>query len=520
MHEPLSMSRVALIVLTAWVVASCAGPTPPQRPPNVLWILWDTVRADRLSLYGHGSPTTPFLDDWTRQARVFDDCVSPGTITSTSHASLFTGLLPSEHGSDNRRTRLHPRLRTLPEILEEQGYRTFLWSANPHIGAEADFDQGFDRVLHPWSEGYRQRAREIVESKVQSHDHSSELPAKLATPNVADRVLSASGRLAQETLLEWLAESDGAPYFAFLNYMEAHRPLIPPERFRRRLMPTEDVARSYQIDRGWNAVWSYTFGLTSFADDELRVMRGTYDAAVAELDELFRDLITALEAEGHLDDTVVVLTSDHGEHLGEHHLLDHQYSVYDPLLRVPLVLHAPGRVPAGRESRPVMSFDLFPTLLELCGIEPPEGSQARSLLRPQENRPRLAEYTAPFPAALRTTRERHPDWPSARWEAQLRALTHGDYKLIARDGEASELYRLDVDPGETRDLAGDEPERRARLEGLLARHLAALSPRRPGAEPPAAFSEEHRERLRALGYLDGGDPSPDDATAANPAGRP
>ncbi|MEM7583438.1 MAG: sulfatase [Acidobacteriota bacterium] len=513
--------RLATALAGAVLLAGCASEPPP--PPNVLWVLWDTVRADRMSLYGYPVETTPFLDRWAEDATVFDDSLSPGTITLASHGSMFTGLLPSEHGADNQRTRLADRHQTLAEILAESGYSTFLWSANPHISEQGGFHQGFDARLHPWSPGYLERSTQIVRDKLSPSDTSNELPRRYAKNNVRKWDVKASGSLAGEALLAWLAERSPAadssdlpatPYFAFLNYMEAHRPRIPSEVFRRRVMPAEDVPRSYEVDRSWPTIWSYSFGLVDFTAEELRVISGTYDATIAELDQLLGELLTRLEDAGHLDNTIVVLTSDHGEHLGEQHLLDHQYSVYEPLVRVPLVVHLPehlrDRLAPGREARPVMTFDLFPTLLQLAGLSNPlaDRSHAVSLLEPKPSRPRLSEYTAPFKTAFRTVRELHPDWQSAPWESALRALTHERHKLIRREADgASRLFAIDSDPAETTDLGADQPELRQRLEDLLDRHLGAITPFQAGAEAEALppMSEDQRRRLEALGYLDASD---------------
>ncbi len=529
------MPRSLPFLLLAALLAGCSPAASP--PPNVLWIVWDTVRADHLSLYGYSRPTTPYLDAWSRQARVFDDCLSPGTITLTSHGSLFTGLAPSEHGADNGRRRLGDRHVTFAEHLKAAGYRTFLWSANPHISADANFDQGFDVSRHPWSDEYQQRAQQIVRDKIAAEDKSSELPPRLAKAAKAGKWdVKASGSLAREVLSEWLAgdaDTDGeeaAPYFAFLNYMEAHRPRIPPAELRARMMSPEDVARSYAIDQSWDAIWSYSFGLGEYTPEELRIMTATYDAAIAELDELLRDLIDHLEAEGELDNTVVVVTSDHGEHLGEHHLLDHQYSVYEPLARVPLVIRYPG-IAAGRESRPVMSHDLFPTLLELCGIDPGSDGQRNhargaSLLSPRPERPRLTEYLKPFRTAFRSTSRSHPDWDSGPWEVGLRALTLDRRKLIRDSNGRVELYDLDADPSESKDLAPDgDPGRNpdaSRLGDVLDRQIAVLEPWSDrGAQPPR-FSPEHNRRLQALGYLDGSEveSSASGPSTTEPAGSP
>jgi arylsulfatase A-like enzyme len=491
------------------VLALCACEKP--RRPDVLWIVWDTVRADHLSLYGHHRNTTPNLDRWAKQARVFENCQSPAAYTLPSHASMFTGLLPSEHCTHNDHTRLDDSYTTIAELLRSVGYRTFLYSANPHISEAGNFDQGFDRVEHPWSPQHRDRAIRIVRDKLLPQDASHGLGRTFDRAGRGEGSLSAwsvkaSGELAEEALLDWLGskESD-RPFFAFLNYMEAHRPLIPPREYRERMMSPDEVERSYAIDRSWTATWEYTFGLRELDDEALELTRATYDAAIAELDDLFGRLMASLEAAGRLENTIVVLTSDHGEHLGEQHMLDHQYSVYQPLLHVPLVVRYPERLSAGRDPMPVVSFDLFPTLLELTGVDPPIGfdSRAVSLLRPQDDRVRFAEDPAPARVPVTMVRQEHPEWDPTPWMRRLQALVDGRFKLIRGSDGRAELYDLESDPLETRDRIDDPGAPSGRLGEALDAYHGSLQRCEVPEGPPPELTPEQIERLKALGYLGG-----------------
>jgi arylsulfatase A-like enzyme len=317
--------------------------------------------------------------------------------------------------------------------------------------------------------------------------------------------IKAAGALARSALLSWLASSEpDRPYFAFLNYMEAHRPHIPAREYRERFMAPDEVDRSYEVDRSWLPMWEYTFGLRDYTEAEIALTRATYDATLAELDDLFAELIESLEADGHLDDTIVVLTSDHGEHLGEQHMLDHQYSVYEPLLRVPLVVHYPSVITPGRESRPVMNFDLFPTLLELTGVDPPAGldSRAVSLLRPADERVRFAEDPAFSKLGVRVVQQQHPDWDPSPWQRNLRTLVEGDRKLIWGSDGRYELFDLGEDPLETQDLSDHAPDEASRLQEVLDAYFASLADCESGGAQFENLSPEQRELLKSLGYLD------------------
>jgi arylsulfatase A-like enzyme len=506
---------VALATLALPALLACGSDRPTASGvagPNILWVVWDTVRSDHLGVYGYERPTTPRLDAWADGARVFEDVVSPAGYTLPAHASMFTGLLPSEHCTHNDQRILNDRHETIAERLHEAGYRTFLFSANPQISnaPNRNFAQGFERHLHPWSPSYQERARAIVEAKLPPEDRSSELPARMAEADGGGRELTtwnikAAGELAQEALLAWLDEGEPErPWFAFLNYMEAHRPLIPAREYRAHFMSETDVARSYEVDRSWLPIWEYVFGLRDYSEAELELTRATYDATIRELDDLFAMLLAALRQRGNLDDTVVILTSDHGEHLGEHHMLDHQYSLYEPVLRVPLLIHAPGRIEPGRDPRPVSTVDLFATVLALAELPNEDGSPlARSLLAPDGERARLAEDPARSEVGMAMVVAAHPDFDPSPWRQSRRALYAGRYKYMQSSDGRKALYDLQADPAESDSRLAREPAARRRLEAALSHTESRLERCDPAARaesPPLTL--EQCEMLKGLGYVD------------------
>ena len=521
------ISAAGLALAAALLISGCPGSgsrEPAARPlsarPNVLWIVWDTVRADHLDLYGYPRSTSRFLTQWSKDARVFEDALSPAGYTLPAHASMFTGLLPSEHCTHNENARLDDSYTTIAELLKGAGYRTFLFSANPHIAAHpaGNFAQGIDREEHPWSPQWAEQALRLVRAKVTPEDRSSELPEVLAAAREGRTTLvpaniKAAGEIAKTATLQWLASGhESQPFFIFLNYMEAHRPYIPPRRFREQLLAPADVDRSYRVDRSWGRMWEFTFGLGEYSDDEIMLTRATYDATLLELDDLLRELLGALREAGHLEDTIVILTSDHGEQLGEHHMLDHQYSLYQALLHVPLIVRAPGRLAPGRETRPVMSFDLFPTLLELTGVDAPPGlrSRAVSLLAPQQDRVRFAEDPSTPKIGIAQVLPLHPGWDPRPFQRRLRTLVVGDHKLIWGSDGRRALYDLKADPQEARDLIRNQPELAAQLETELDRYFETLARCEMPSHPheKQQMPAQQRELLKGLGYLDDDAPRP------------
>jgi arylsulfatase A-like enzyme len=192
-------------------------------------------------------------------------------------------------------------------------------------------------------------------------------------------------------------------------------------------------------------------------------------------------------------------------------MLDHQYSVYQTVLHVPLVVRAPGRLAPGRDSSPVMSFDLFPTLLNLTGIAPPPGlrSHAVSLLSPQRDRVRFAEEPATPDVGIAQVLSQHPGWDPTPFRRRLRTLVVGTHKLIWRSDGRRELYDLAADPLETRDLIRDQPELAAQLGTQLDRYFETLERCQPPSQPhKRQLSAEQIELLQGLGYLEEEPPQP------------
>jgi arylsulfatase A-like enzyme len=473
--------------------------------PNIVWIVWDTVRRDRMSLYGHERATTPNVDKWAAGARVFTNCLSPASTTAPSHASMFTGLLPSEHGASNEHSQLDSRFDTIAELLRDKGgYDTYLFAANPHLSASHKLTQGFEVEEHPWSPQYAAEAARIINDKLDPRDQSSEMGRKMRGGTQNDWTLKTAGALAQVGVEKWLADrDDDRPFFVFLNYMEAHRPLIPAARFREQMLTPDEVTRSFKVDRMWRKTWEYTLGVAEYTDDEIDLTRKTYDACLLELDDMFAKLMASLEKQGALDNTIVVLTSDHGEHLGEHHMLDHQYSLYNELLEVPLIVHYPPAFDTGRDDRPVMTFDLFPTLLRLAGVDhQARSTHALDLREMPASRLRLSEHPVATDGPVLDTAKANPGFDTKRWLRSIRATTDGPVKFLCGSDGSRELYDLAADPAEAINRLIDAPDLAEAACAKLSEYLERLVP--PGRrEASTPKSPEEMRTLKSLGYAGG-----------------
>ena len=487
--------------------------------PNILLIVWDTVRADYLSLYGYPQSTTPFLDKWSRGARVYEDCVSVGSTTVPTHVSMFTGLLPLEHGVTNSTPTVDDSFELLAETLKAAGYETYMFSENPKIAERNKIAQGFDTVEHPWSPAYRERSFKYMLECVPENDRSTNLTALLRQPRQRNQSLKSAGPCMEEAVLKHLAARPaGKPFFVFLNCMTAHYPLIPSREQRAAVMTREQVERSYQVDRTAWPFWCYVFGRHEYTDEEIELTRLTYAAAIRELDSGLRSLMTELERRGELKNTIVIVTSDHGEHLGEHHLLDHQYSVYEPLLRVPLILFYPPAIQAGRERVPATNMDIYPTLLELAGLPAPAAMKAVSLLRTPTNRVRLGTYTGAERKRPLAMRRAFADFDPAPWNRELHAFYSGSYKLIRGSDGQTALYRPTDDPVELTNLFDTARNTSEAIKREYEEYLSTLAKPRATEAAAEPVSAEEAARLRAIGYMD--EDSEDSSESQAPASAP
>lgn len=497
---------------------------PWERPrPNVLIVLWDTARADHLSLYGYGRPTTPRLDAFAAEGVVYDRATSPGMWTLASHASMFTGLYETSHGAKPSWRWLDGHYTTLAESMRDAGYDTFLYSSNLIASPMTNLDQGFDTVHTSFPregvpEGrYQKAARQATNRKRLPNDASTELSPAFAGSS-ADRwdkaVFKDAAPVAHQALVDWLTERPrpDRPFLAYLNLMEAHTPRLPSLSARKRVSDDATIATALRTDTSLFASNEYMTGFRDYSPDELAAIQATYDAALVDLDDATGDLLDDLRSRGILDDTVVIVVADHGESLGAHRRLEHRWSVYDDLLRVPLVIRYPAAFRPGRVAERVSTIDLYATILDLAGVPMPGPASSTSLAHREEyDRQVFAQMLDPFASQLESVRASHPDADLHAFSRTYCVVYEGAKKLIWSSDGQHELYDVDADPAEATNLwpAGG-PELASALEAFEAR-LPVYDPgqRTRKDRPRGGENEEERLRLRVLGYLDDDGPSVD-----------
>jgi arylsulfatase A-like enzyme len=360
-----SLLLSALVLLLPACGPDGPGDRPPAAPgaPNVILIIMDTAGAERCSVNGYERPTTPRLEEIAKGAINFRNAWTPSGWTAPAHASLFTGLLPDNHGlRHGNRMFLWDETVTLAERLQTAGYHTGCFTNNSFITPEHGLTQGFDKFIPMFQD--------------------ENLPLPTAYPTHVEA-------------LAWLREvtTDDAPFFLFINNMEPHLLYLPPAEFEERFVApgtppeTIDAAKKLSPDD----FLRHNLGLKPLPEGVQGVLPDLYDAEIATLDHEIGKLIDGVEKAGWLDNTLLIITSDHGENLGRHGLLDHKFSLHRALLWVPLVVRLPGGDRGGEIRDEVVRFeDLFPTILEVCGLSIPPGIDGESLLGDLAGRKALA----------------------------------------------------------------------------------------------------------------------------------
>jgi len=474
--------------LGAWLVPPARPPlAAPGTFPDVVFIVMDTTRRDRLSLYGHDRPTTPAIDRLARHARVYDDAWSAAPWTPPSHATLFTGLLPAEHGVDGVHVPAFPQaLPSLPDRLQSAGYRTAGLVANPNLLGPG-WDRGFDVYAPPWFEG--------------PHSLNGWLNRGLTRGRPAWLDDAASDRVLARARRWWSSRTD-APRFLFLNFVDPHDPYRPLEVDTDRLLPELDRAAAFAVPQDPQR-YAVDPGVP---EDAREAIAALYDAEIAGLDRRLGAFFDWLADRGELDATLIVLTSDHGERLGERGMLGHLLVMDQHLLRVPLVIRHPPSVPAERVAERVSSRDVAGEILTLLGLDPLPAPAGEGLTRSVARTRRVGEMPlvaqhGPFGWYLDQLRHRRQGFEPPLAIGHWTLVVAGDHALLwspDEDEETAVVVALDGDPSWSRNLASDRPFVRSTLL-----EAARSAPRYTGGPARAGeIDDALRERLRALGYAD------------------
>ena len=528
--------------------------TSPTRQvkPHIVFVVLDTQRRDRLGCYGYARGTSPNLDAFAQGATVFEQAISPAQWTIPAHASFFSGEFPSTHMIVHGSDAIDPHFQTLAERLRVAGYRVTGFCNNPLVGV---LDNGFRRGF----EAFYNYGGAIPAVPTNTSEEHPGVLSKLRTSyqrwlyRVSERVQNVFTRpnrifrLAMNPLLvplwtryarfkgdtaasikdivRFVDTEMGAhgkqPHFLFINLMQTHLPFTPPQRYVDTFAPifNEDPSAAAFM-RAYNRQamrWMFPLG-EALPDHHFQVMSDMYDAEVAYQDHLLAGLLDALNQQEHLEGTMVIFVSDHGEMLGEHQLMGHGLGIYQELAHVPLLIRYPGQEQGRRVTCPVSTTRLFHTVLDAAGVDVADDGrlvagdvERLSLARVPDSEeaadPLVFAEAYPPDTVLSMMETHEPDLiETFHVRSTVRAVYRGRYKLIHAEGAYEDLFALDADPWEQQSLNGETNVGRIselidELEAFVEQ-AKSRQPQQLARAQAAPLDESVMARLRGLGYLD------------------
>jgi uncharacterized sulfatase len=520
----------------------------PTQRPNIVFIVLDTHRRDRLTTYGYHRETSPNIDDFARQATVFDNAVAAAQWTIPSHASMFTGEYPTVHQTLQVYNTLDGRFDTIARLLKLNGYRTTGFCNNPLVGIlNNGLKRGFDTFYNycgavpsvpnqsnrlpvpldkAW-EWYTQQLRKIsypVQNAFAQSDVLFQLSLHPACVRIWSKMANFKGHTAHSIrdTRQFLAEAEksGQPQFVFLNLMETHMPYAPPDTFINKFMPYfKDTREARDILRNYNAeTYRWLFPLDKpMSELENAVFNDIYDAEVNYQDHLLGQLLEHLS---RAENTLTIIAADHGDGLGNHNFMGHSFVAYQELVHVPLMIKFPAGLAAGqRITENVSTRRIFHTCLNAAGVQVFESEERPAMDVKKYTLAQTAQghdpeqgtiFVEAYPpkTAVNLMEKLNPPLADTfhcrhnRWAAY-----QDQYKLTRIEGVKDELFDLSTDPAEAHNIAGKQPVLAAGLSKKLKTFVAESIARQPNnwqANQPLDIDNDETitRQLRALGYIE------------------
>ena len=488
-----------------------------SRFPDILLILLDATRADHLSCYGYSRRTTPNLDRIAGEGVLYENAISASCWTLESLASILTGRFPSEHGAHWGNQSLGPALETLPAFLREAGYRTVCLSNNPcFLHRQSGLERGFEVFreigypLGPHAQRFRSAAfleqlyRGLFFTRYRFDAYDKVVRDRTPFLRLLKRLYAKTiyGRVhlgAWETN-RWIRHyvrvrrKDPRPLFLMALYIDPHLPYHPPPRFAKRFLDGRwSRSRIRRVNQDAAAVFS---GRIRMREEDFEYLSALYDAELAYVDEKIGEIYDFLRRQGRLDETLILVTADHGEALGEQGMMDHRYSLHDALIRVPLIVRYPRHFPPGTRVRvQVQTTEIFPTLKAIVTGSPWDAPLLQATVS-REDRPAFSEYLVPQPLP---PEEIEAGGSLGERNVGLKAIRADGFKLVLRSDGRRALYDLAADREEVLDVAPHHPSRADAMEEALLRKIGGFATAQVSHAAPDR--EDIKSRLKELGYL-------------------
>lgn len=459
---------VGLILILFIAVFFIYNNVSSKKRPNIIIIVMDTARDDHLSCYGYEKETTPQLEKLVESSRIFHNAYTPGGWTPPAHASLFTGLYSTAHKVTQENWTMSKKLLTLAEVLSGEGYNTLGIVENPMLSKPYNFHQGFQNYYESWK---RKKKFKGNKSLFPFREHLK-------------------------------SKKEDKPFFCFINFIAPHSPYNPPQEFYDTFLTDKSISleANHWVD--------YYIDKINFSPAEFQHLNELYDAEILYTDFLIGEIIDLLKNHNLWENTLFIVTSDHGENIGDHGLVDHVFSLHESIIKIPLIIHYPKLFSPGSEDHsPTQLVDIFPTVLSAVGLKKKDFFFQGIDLTKNRSADRLifSEYYYPkqvlkkYPAHIRQGQKLE------KYRRRLRAVIDGDYKLIWGSDGVHQLYNIKESPDEKKNLVQNK-NNQEKLKRMLKKlnelknkyemNLVEMNRKRK-----KEMDEETLRELKSLGYI-------------------
>jgi len=459
---------------------------------HVLLITIDSLRTDHVSCLGYDRRTTPHIDNLAQTGCLFTQAIVNGSPTPSSFPSLLTSSYPSMYGYNPH---LSKSRTTVAEVLRAKGYNTAAFHSNPYLSRYYGYDRGFDTFEDFMFSKLVHRRHGLI-------DRFKNMIIKYTSPNFPPRriYLFTKGFIKKrrnyihhintkvktadvinENAVLWLGQNTGN-FFIWIHYMDAHFPYIVPDKYLNQLQ-IEGVIKSKTIELSREMRWKQLKGLVSVSKEDLQMLVDLYDGGIRYADDAVGSLLMELSKAGVYDDTLIIITADHGEEFHEHGNLCHRPKLYDELIRVPLIIKCPGMDEGVVIDHQVQHLDIVPTILDILGIEKPinfQGTSFKALMQKKciENAVLTGVISETVYKGKRRVCYRTEEW-----------------KYILDEGtDLEELYNLQNDPGEKNNMVHVEPEKLVEFRAIIKGHIRSVEER----SKEAVIATEKKEVKRKI----------------------
>jgi arylsulfatase A-like enzyme len=489
--------------------------------PNIVIIVWDAVRAKNIPFYGYYRNTTPLLDKIRQDFTIYLNAISSSYWTLPSIASLFTGMYPTGHRLLIDGDTISDSLKLLPEILKEHGYHTAAFNRNPYVSEYTGLNKGFKDFIYDakclWD--YLKKIEKILKiqqstdprvlQNLDIHNANRQNKSELiqVLKHIPDVFVDSGSAGMIKKFSRWIKNRAKQPFFAFIQCLETHSPYRFPIRFALSFLSIKKLLKKPFVNHDH---MSYLLGYSNMTEDDFDILKGAYDTAIRYSDFITYKIIEMLKRNKTYDNTIIIILSDHGESLGEHSLMFHIWSLYDNLIKVPLLI----KYPKGHSSDPenediVQNVDIMPSILSLLKINQPDlqrqiqgnaidGNYYRNRVRNLA----ISELIKPFGPDKIAYRDL-----LKKWDRRLVSVRAKDKKVIYSSRGDHELYNLDQDPDELNNLFIKDFENDSifqvakkqyqKVEQFYNTHLEKLQ----GQQVHQLNNQDIKDRLKDLGYL-------------------